>query len=65
MLMLQKIGFIRENIENNKSNLTDKECYILLALLLYSVSKIANIVEHFDTYIKKEVLDDNFIMKQI
>jgi adenine-specific DNA methylase len=61
MLMLQKIGFIRENIENNKSNLTDKEYYILLASLLYSVDKIANTVGHFDAYLKKEVLDDNFI----
>jgi adenine-specific DNA-methyltransferase len=59
----KKIGFIRENIENNKSNLTDKENYILLASLLYSADKIANTVGHFDAYLKKEVLDDNFIMK--
>jgi len=45
--------------------LTDKEYYILLASLLYSVDKVANTVGHFDAYFKKEVLDDNFIMKQI
>jgi len=45
--------------------LTDKEYYILLASLLYSVDKVANTVGHFDAYLKKEVLDDNFIMKQI
>jgi adenine-specific DNA methylase len=35
------------NIENNRSNLTYKEYYILLTLLLYSVDKIANIAGHF------------------
>jgi adenine-specific DNA-methyltransferase len=61
----KKIGFIRENIENNKINLTDKEYYILIASLIYSVDKIANTVGHFDAYIKKTEIKDSFLLKQI
>lgn len=38
------IGFVRQNIEDNKNNLTNKEYYVLLASLLYSLDKIANTV---------------------
>lgn len=48
------IGFIREDIENRKNALTNKEYNILLASLIYSVDKIANTVGHYDAYIKKE-----------
>ena len=47
------IGYIREDIENKKSTLTEKECSILLATLIYNIDKIANTVGHFDAYIKK------------
>lgn len=59
------IGFIRENIEENKTNLTDKEYYILLTSLIYSIDKIANTVGHYDAYFKKKIIDDNFFMKPI
>ena len=59
------IGFIRENIENNKRNLTQKEYYILIASLLYSVDKIANTVGHYDAYFKKKFIEDKFFMKPI
>ena len=49
------IGYIREDIECRKSDLTTKEYAILLASLIYSIDKIANTVGHFDAYIKKEI----------
>jgi adenine-specific DNA-methyltransferase len=59
------IGFIRENIEKNKKNLTEKEYYILIASLLYSIDKIANTVGHYDAYFKKKFIEDKFFMKPI
>jgi len=49
------IGFIREDIENQKSVLTEKEYNVLLATLIYNIDKIANTVGHFDAYIKKKI----------
>ena len=59
------IGFIRENIEENRKNLTEREYYILTASLLYTADKIANTVGHFDAYFKKEFVNDSFFMKPI
>ncbi len=59
------IGFIRENIEKNKNNLTNREYYILIASLLYAVDKIANTVGHYDAYFQKDFINDNFFMKPI
>ncbi len=59
------IGFIRENIEENKNNLTEREYYILIASLLYSTDKIANTVGHYDAFFKKEFIEDNFFMRPI
>ncbi len=49
------IGFIREDIEANKNNLTEKEYAILLASLMYSIDKTANTLGHFEAYIKKPI----------
>lgn len=54
-LVARKIGFIRQDIEDNKSNLSDKEYFILLASLIYSIDKLANTLGHFEAYIKKEI----------
>ena len=59
------IGFIRENIEENKNNLTDKEYHMLIASLLYSIDKIANTVGHYDAYLQKEHVDGGFFMRPI
>ena len=59
------IGFIRENLEENKVNLTDREYYMLLASLLYSIDKIANTVGHYDAYFKKDFIEDRFFMRPI
>lgn len=59
------IGFIRENIEENKNKLTEREYHILIASLLYSTDKIANTVGHYDAYFKKEFIEDDFFMRPI
>lgn len=59
------IGFIRENIKENREKLTEREYNMLISSLLYSVDKIANTVGHYDAYFKKESVDDNFFMRTI
>lgn len=49
------IGFIREELEQEKQDYTEKEYNILLATLIYNIDKIANTVGHFDAYIKKPI----------
>lgn len=49
------IGYIREDLEQRKKELTEKEFYILLTILIYNIDKIANTVGHFDAYIKKPI----------
>ncbi len=49
------IGYIRQDIENKKTNLTPKEYSILLTSLIYTIDRLANTVGHFDAYIKKPI----------
>lgn len=50
----KKIGFIREDIEDNytNNNLNIRERAILITSLLYAMDKIANTVGHYDAYRK-------------
>lgn len=50
----RKIGFIREDIENQYKNnqINDRERAILITSLLYAMDKIANTCGHYDAYIK-------------
>ena len=59
------IGFVREDIEKNKSKLTAREYNMLISSLLYSVDKIANTVGHYEAYFKKKVVEDQFFMQPI
>jgi len=59
------IGYIREDIENKKSELTNKEYCILLSSLIYSIDRIANTVGHFDAYIKKPIKPKELYFKLI
>lgn len=56
------IGEIREGLDKNLKTavINQKEFYILLASLLYSVDKIANTVGHYDAYRKNVSLQDKF-----
>ncbi|CDE70844.1 adenine-specific DNA methylase [Subdoligranulum sp. CAG:314] len=56
----KKIGYIREFIEAQKDNLTNREYFILLASLLYAADKIANTVGHFEYFLKKVPSDTDF-----
>jgi adenine-specific DNA-methyltransferase len=53
--LAKSIGYIRQDIEDMKSELTKKEYNILLATLIYNIDKLANTVGHFDAYIKKPI----------
>lgn len=58
----KKIWFIREDIEGKytKKSINEKEYYILLASLLYSFDKCANTVGHYEAYIRKNNILDQF-----
>ena len=60
----KKIGYIRENINKKFENkeINEREKYILIASLLYSMDKITNTVGHYDAYGKKEKIEDCFEM---
>lgn len=58
------IGYIREDLENIKHRLTDKEYNIMLASLIYSMDRVANTVGHYQTYLKK-LVPKKFILKPI
>ena len=47
----KKIGFIRDDIESNKINLSEREYYYLITSLLYACDKIANTVGHFESFL--------------
>jgi len=61
----KKIGHIRQEIENFKTELTEKEYNILLSSLIYTIDKIANTVGHFDAYRKREIPKPAFKLKLI
>jgi len=61
----KKIGYIREDLEDRKSELNEKEYSILLASLIYSTDKVANTVGHFDAYIKKPIRKKSFVINLI
>jgi adenine-specific DNA-methyltransferase len=64
-LSAKKIGYIREDIESLKNELTEKEYSILLATLIYNIDKIANTVGHFDAYIKKPIKYRELVLRLI
>ena len=51
------IGHIREDIENRKEELTNREYYILLTSLMYETDKIANTCGHFESFLNKEPIE--------
>lgn len=61
----KQIGYIRQDIEDIKSKLTEKEYNILLATLIYNIDKLANTVGHFDAYIKKPIKSQPLRMRLI
>ena len=54
------IGEIREDIEEHKNELNEKEYAILLASLLYSLDRSSNTCGHYDAYIKNKDIKSSF-----
>lgn len=54
------IGYIRQQIETVKNEISFKEYAILLASLVYSADRVANTVGHYDAYIKGKPIADSF-----
>ncbi len=48
------IGYIREDLEEKKATLTEREFYIILTSLMYETDKIANTCGHFESFLNKE-----------
>lgn len=61
----KKIGYIRDYIESNKKNYTEREYFILLTILLYATDKIANTVGHFEYFLKKQPVDSFFQLSNL
>ena len=60
------IGYVRQNIEDRRGELTDKEYSILLSTLIYNMDRIANTVGHFDAYIQgKEIEKKSLTLRLI
>lgn len=60
----KKIGYIREDIDNNfkNGNLNFREQCILITSLLYAMDKIANTCGHYDAYRKNGELDKDLVL---
>jgi adenine-specific DNA-methyltransferase len=59
------IGYIREQIERLRADLTEREYYVLLASLLYYADKIANTVGHFEHYLSSQPKDMAVCLKPL
>lgn len=53
----KKIGYIREEIETLRKNLTNREYFTLLTSLLYETDKIANTCGHFESFLNKKAIE--------
>lgn len=56
------IGYVRDRLDYllEQKAINEKEFYILLSSLLYSVDRVANTVGHYDAYRKNVILQDRF-----
>lgn len=61
----RKIGYIRDYIEEHKTDFSEREYFILLTILMYAVDKIANTVGHFEYFLKRQPIDSNFKLEPL
>ncbi len=61
----KKIGYIREYLDKNKSDLSPREYWILVASLMYSADKVANTVGHYDAFFGEMKNRGDFVLRQI
>lgn len=52
----KKIGYVRESIEEKYKNgeINNREYYILISCLLYSMDRISNTVGHYESFLNKD-----------
>ncbi len=52
----KKIGYVREDIEQKYNNnlINEREYYILISCLLYSMDKISNTVGHYESFLNRK-----------
>lgn len=64
-LVCQKIGFIRDNIENMFLNkeINERERAVLITSMTYSMDRIANTYGHYDSFIQNVTYDNNFLLR--
>lgn len=60
----KKIGAIRDDLQSNKV-FNEKEKYVLLSSLVYSIDKIANTVGHYEAFFHKENIPQQFVYQII
>ena len=51
------IGYLRDELDKRKKQLSKREYYILLTSLLYATDKIANTCGHFESFLSKKPVD--------
>lgn len=61
----KKIGFIRDYIEEHKSEFNEREQAILSASLIYAADKIANTVGHFEYFLKQTPTTHNIKLEEL
>ncbi len=61
----KRIGYIRQDIENRRHSLTEKEYAVLIGTLIYNIDKIANTLGHFEAYIQKPISHKPLYLKLI
>jgi adenine-specific DNA-methyltransferase len=59
------IGHIRERVELLRTDLTEREYFVILTSLLFCADKIANTVGHFEHYLKKSPEDKEIILETL
>ena len=47
------IGYIREDLEEKRNKISEREFYIILTSLMYETDKIANTCGHFESFLNK------------
>jgi adenine-specific DNA-methyltransferase len=61
----KRLGSIRIHLNESRSDLNDREFYILLTSLLYTTDRIANTVGHFEAFLSKQPEDKKVALKML
>lgn len=61
----KRLGSIREKLEQIKSQITNREYFIILSSLLYTADKTANTVGHFEAFLSSCPIDKGIILENL